>query len=536
MTDLAIQLSLTFLEGLGLVFSPCILPVLPFVLAGGLDGNKRKPVGIITGFVLCFTVFALLSRTLFAALGIEQDTVQVVSFALLVLLGLVMVVPALEHRFAGLTQGLANKAQNIAGHGQDGGFFSGLMIGSLIGVVWTPCAGPLLAAALVQIAQSGSHAAAAVLLAAFSAGAAIPMLVIALAGRAVLRGAGRYGAQLKWARRVIGVLIIAVALPGVFGVNLGAWIVAQDEAAQVAERKAVFTPPSLKDGLAQPYAAPEIVAPGPWINSEPLKLADLKGKVVLLDFWTYSCINCIRTLPYVKTWYETYKDHGFVVIGVHTPEFAFEREPENVEAAVKRFGIHYPVVMDNPYKTWLAYNNKYWPAHYLIDREGNVVYTHFGEGKYDVTEGNIRYLLGMRGDTQAVKPVKVTSPDQTHETYLGQGRAQRMAPVGTTPEDLALHEWAAKGDWRASKEYLVSGKAGDTLSLHYRARKVFLVMETADGSDATVTVANGTDIHEITVNASRLYDLIELDEKTEGVLTLTINAPGVRLYAFTFES
>lgn len=529
------QSGLAFAEGLGLALSPCILPILPFILAGSVQKNRAQPFLIIAGFVISFTIFSLLIRQLIALTGVDQEAIQQGAFALLLIFGLVMVIPWLEERFATLTGGLADKAQSVDLNKNDT-VLGGLLMGALIGLIWTPCAGPLLAAALLQVIQADTNVSAIVSIFAFALGAGVPMLIIALSGQHLtqqIRALSRHATAI---RRVMGVVIIGFALLGLSGFNLGVWVATRGEPMQVAQIES----DTLKNGLSAPYAAPQIAGITQWFNSAPLTTESLKGKVVLIDFWTYSCINCIRTLPHIKDWAEKYGNDGLVVIGVHAPEFAFEGKPENVQKAIEKFGITYPVAMDNDFVTWNNFKNQYWPAHYLINKEGQVVYTHFGEGEYDVTEGNIRFLLGLGKSDDMAKAEEVISDGQTPETYLGTARAEREAPSG----DLPLHNWRLSGDWKRTPEYVEAQKAGDTLTLHYNARKVFLVMESADGKPVQATIKSNdepTDTVDVKkggaeISTSRLYELLDGSSVHNGTVSITANAPGLRLFAFTFES
>jgi cytochrome c biogenesis protein CcdA/thiol-disulfide isomerase/thioredoxin len=532
MHEAFLQYSLAFFEGIGLVFSPCILPILPLILAGGATGDKRKPFGIIVGFVLSFTLFSLLSRQIFSIFGIAQDTLQTASFALLALLGVVMLVPVLEEGVARLTQGLASKAQSIK---SGEGFSGGVVMGFLIGLVWTPCAGPILAAALLQVIQSKSNLEAALTIFLFSLGAAIPMFVIALSGKALAQKFGRHTTRI---RRTMGLVLVIFAGFGLFGFNIGA--IAPNKSGQ--DQASTAKPGEIESGLAQTYPAPEIAGITHWINTQPLKMSDLKGRVVLVDFWTYSCINCLRTLPYLRTWYSKYHDQGFEIIGVHAPEFAFESKTENVEAAVKKYGIAWPVAMDNNYGTWHNYQNRYWPAHYLIDREGRVVYTHFGEGHYDVTEHNIRALLGLEKQTNLSAGPTVTIPGQTPETYLGNKRKENEWTGDS--QALSLHHWQLSGNWQRTDEMIESGATGDTLTLHFHAQKVFLVMTSKDKTplEAEVFVdqpANkAADLQDgyVKVTESRLYELVNIPKAADGTIRIKAPGAGLQAYAFTFET
>lgn len=357
-----------------------------------------------------------------------------------------------------------------------------------------------------------------------------------------LRLIGMYKFLAIGSNHMFGVVITIAALLTAFGGRAGA-----------AE-----TLP-MTHALETPYAVPEIDGIAGWINSKPLRLADWRGKVVLVDFWTYSCINCLRTLPYITGWYNKYHTQGLEIIGIHAPEFAFEKKSENVQKAVQRFGIHYPVALDNELTTWANFKNQYWPAHYLIDRQGRVVYTHFGEGQYDVTENNIRALLGMA--EKVAVPVVLTSepqsfaPSPTHETYLGYRRAENFSNSGEAkmdvpgtymfPEALPLHRWALSGSWHIGAESIRAAAPGAALRLHFAARKVFLVLGSTTGSAVMARIllngkplANmeGVDGRDgmLTVDHDKLYTLLDQGMAQEGVLEIQAMTPGLQAYAFTF--
>jgi thiol-disulfide isomerase/thioredoxin len=292
--------------------------------------------------------------------------------------------------------------------------------------------------------------------------------------------------------------------------------------------------------------APEIVAGGDWFNSPPLKISDLRGKVVLVDFWTYTCINCIRTLPYIEKWYEKYKDSGLVVIGVHTPEFEFEKSAENVKKAISDFGITYPVVQDNNYDTWNAYANSYWPAKYLIDKDGKIVYTHFGEGNYDETESIIQKYLTDAGYTvnQKIDNPTYSIDSQTPETYLGYARMGYFAQPDqlvqdkevdyTLPSDLALNHFAFGGKWIVASEYSLP-EANSQLLFGFEAKNVYLVMKLAGKLTGKVKVfLDDKETGEITVDSDKLYDIVQLKNSGQHTLKLEFEDSNIQVYAFTF--
>ena len=545
----ALDMGLAFLEGLGLIVSPCILPVLPLVLAASVEGGRQRPYGIIIGFVSAFSLFAILARQIVTTLGIDLDVVKAISLVLLLLFGLILLSERLSERYGALTQGLANTGNRLASVGQEG-LMSGILIGSLIGLVWTPCAGPILAAVLVQVIRQQTNLAGILVILSFAIGAGIPMLAIALSGRKVL-SKFRFFTQHAYAvRKAFGVLILLSVAYLASGVD------ARTLLGTLGGRpmSPVFNNDlSLQEGLAKPYPAPDLAGLGTWFNASPLTMPELKGKVVLIDFWTYSCVNCIRTLPYLIEWDKKYRDRGLVIVGIHAPEFEFEKKTGNVQAAIAQYGIRYPVVQDNELTAWDRFQNRYWPAHYLINRDGQVVYVHFGEGDYPITENNIRFLLGMK--TAADTPAEQTAPSafgQTPETYLGYGRADRFAGKETTlggiyhfPNFLSEGAWALEGSWKMQSEQIVSDGKNAALRIHFKARKVFLVLGTATGKPIQARLQlNGQGVGTfvgkdapggvITIDRNRLYELIDQGTSQGGLLEMRTDDPGLEAYAFTF--
>ena len=548
-----LDIGLAFLEGLALIVSPCILPVLPLVLAASSDGGRGRPYGIIMGFVLAFAMFAIAARRIVMATGIDSGLIKDASLVLLSLFGLILLSSRLSARFAAMSSGTASLGNRVASGGGDG-FGSGMAIGALIGLVWTPCAGPILAAVLVQVIRQQSSLAGDLVILAFGLGAGVPMLIIALAGRRIMGRLAFFTRHAEAVRRAFGLLILGSAAYIAAGANVQALFMpaSKPEVRPVAMTVADH-PLQLQHGLVTPYAAPEFAGISAWLNSPPLTMKGLRGKVVLVDFWTYSCINCIRTLPYLKSWDKKYRDKGLVIVGVHSPEFEFEKNIDNVRAAVSRFGIHYPVALDSDLSTWVNFHNQYWPAHYLIDKQGRVVYTHFGEGDYGITEDNIRYLLGLKGE---VAPMRAEAPydsGQTPETYLGYGRAERYADEGVVrqdapahysfPKSLSRHAWALNGMWSIGGQRITAGK-GASLRLHFHARKVFLVLGSASGKpvEARLTL-NGRPLGEsagsdarggvVHIDGHRLYELVDQKSAKDGLLQIDAD-PGLEAYAFTF--
>jgi cytochrome c biogenesis protein CcdA/thiol-disulfide isomerase/thioredoxin len=548
-----INFFLAFLEGLALIVSPCILPILPILLSSTITGGKRRPLGIIIGFSLTFAVFTLLSHFLVAHLKINLDVIRDAAFILIILFGIVMISDYLTEKFSLFTQKLANlgNPQTLPGQ-KSAGFFSGLLMGSLVSLIWTPCAGPILAAALIQIAVQKTTTSAFLALLAFALGSAVPMLIIALLGKTLIHRINFIKKRTGLLRKIFGVIIIVttviLAYISHFRPQIFASLTQSNPSAPVK---------TIPDESLAPYPAPPLAGLGPWINSAPLTLSQLRGKVVLIDFWTYSCINCIRTLPYLLMWDKKYRDQGLVIIGVHTPEFEFEKNPENVRQAVIRFNIHYAVALDNQYMTWNNYNNHYWPAHYLIDQNGRVVSQQFGEGHYAETERHIRLLLGLPSEkTAASSPAELANYTQTPETYLGSARAENFASPEplisgqirhyTFPSQLPIGHWALEGDWKISAESILSSAPATAIKIHFHAEQIYVVIGNTTGNPIKIRVLlnnkpmtqqdSGADVQNgvLTVTTHRLYALAHLPQQMNGEITLIIDSPGIEFYTFTF--
>jgi cytochrome c biogenesis protein CcdA/thiol-disulfide isomerase/thioredoxin len=538
-----VLIGIGFLAGIVTAISPCVLPVLPILLAGGAAG--RKPLRIIGGLVLSFSVFTLFASWLLDALGLPQDLLRNLAIALLFVMAAVLLIP----RLALWVERSLSLFSRLRPANAGGGFF----LGVTLGLVFVPCAGPFLAAVTTAAAREDFGVRTIAATVAYSIGAAIPMLLIVRGGREAAARIKEHAATL---RTVSGVVVAAVALGLVFHVDdhLANWTpgyttflqkkiennasAARELAKVRGGRAPLAAVQSATGGLPDYGVAPPLKPDGAWINTQPLTLAQLRGKVVLVDFWTYSCINCLRTLPHLKSWYATYRKDGFVIVGVHTPEFAFEHVTSNVRDAVKRLGITYPVVQDNRFKTWDAYANQYWPAEYLIDKTGHIRHTNFGEGEYGKTESLIRQLLGAKG--AKARQVADATPTGllTPETYLGYARLANYVGTAVSPDSEANYKlpaavpqntFAYGGEWRIGGQQVIAGK-GAKLRLHFHAKNVYVVL----GGHGTVrALIDGKPVRTLHVNAQRLYTVRASPNTADATLELQFS-PGIQGYSFTF--
>jgi len=543
-----VLLGIAFLAGVITAISPCVLPVLPILLAGSATStDRRRPFAIVAGLVVSFTTFTLVGAALLSALGLPEDLLRDLAIAALLVLAASLlsqrVAWLLERPFLFLTRRRVGQDSN------------GFVVGLSIGLVFVPCAGPVLAA-VTALAASGEITFRIVLVTgAYAVGAAVPMLVIAIGGQ-------RVGSQLNVVRThavaarkvagvVVGVTAIAIALgadqrfttflPG-YTQTLQQKVERSSAARREIERLSGVGQAAAATASGYPRA-PDFRDVTLWINTsdgKPLSLAALRGRVVLIDFWTYSCINCLRTLPHLKAWDAAYRKAGLTIVGVHSPEFAFERVPDNVRAAVKRLGVRYPVALDNDFATWRAYSNDYWPADYLIDRSGRIRDEHYGEGAYAETESAIRRLLGEK-----VAAARTAVPDQTPtdittgETYLGYARIENLAnrtidsdasAEYAFPARLGRDQVAFSGRWTIAPSRAVAGENA-RLRLAFQANNVFLVLSGKGRVDALV---DGAPVRTITVSGTpRLYTIARYAQLTRGLLELRFS-PGVAGYAFTF--
>src|SRR4051794_38833107 len=535
--DLTIELGIAFLAGLITAVSPCALPVLPIVFAGGASGSNRRPLAIIAGVVVGFTGSLLAVSWLLRQLHLPQDLLRSISIALLLVVAATLIFPG----FGQVVERPLARFSRRSGGDLGGGFVLGLALG----LVFVPCGG-LVLAAIASHAATLSGAGRVSVAIAFALGTALPMLLIAYGGR---RAAGRlrvFRAHAREVRAALGVVIAGFALLITFNVdrtlaNVGnPWHFLDAQKSCTAQRHLSGRCVHETAQLANFGSAPDFRGISRWFNSKPLTTKELQGKVVLVDFWTYSCINCLRTLPHLKSWWRDYHDKGLVIVGVHTPEFGFEAEPGNVAAATKQLDVKWPVALDPKYETWKAYNNQYWPAEYLIDKSGNIRNQHFGEGEYDRTERLIRQLLGEPGSAQAeladMTPTELTTP----ETYLGYQHAlagyvgspprpDRLASY-KSPAEPSQNGWALSGLWRLGPEHTTAGRNAG-LALHFHARNVYLVM---GGRGRVGVTLDGHKLRTIPVSGiSRLYTVVAWPELLDAQLRLSFT-PGVSIYSFTF--
>ncbi len=550
----------SFLAGVVTILSPCILPVLPVILSGGVTSEKSKPFGIIAGFVLSFTFFTLFLSAIVKATGLSADALRGVSIFVILGFGLSLVLPSFQVKVEKLFSRLAGATPTA---NKKNGFFGGLLIGLSLGLIWTPCVGPILAS-IITLAASNTIAAGSVAITlAYALGTAVPMMAIMYGGRALLTKIPGLLSNTVNIQRVFGVLMIFTALaiflnfdrrfqayvlekfPG-YGAGLTKL---EDNKAVKNELLKLKEGGSFLEELGSGFylQAPELIQGGQWFNSEPLKLSELKGKVVLIDFWTYTCINCIRTLPYLKNWHEKYKDKGLVIIGVHTPEFEFEKNPNNVSRAIEDFKLKYPIMQDNDYATWKAYSNRYWPAKYFIDREGRIRSTHFGEGEYDESERMIQTLLKEAGSLEGDMPIENIDyriESRTPETYLGHNRIDNFSSIEsinpdrefvyTVPPSLKSNNFAFGGRWIVKDEKAEPFKSS-TLVFDYEAKNVFLVMGPKSTTTGFVNVyLDDKFVTILEVNEYRLYDVVKLDRSGKHKLRLEFMDSNLELFAFTF--
>jgi cytochrome c biogenesis protein CcdA/thiol-disulfide isomerase/thioredoxin len=588
---------LAYLGGILTIVSPCILPVLPLVFARADRPFVRSGLPLLVGMAATFAAVATL-----AAVGggwaVEANQYgRAMAIALLALFGITLLFPALSERTMRPLVALGARLSQSA-DAQNATLLPPLLLGVATGLLWAPCAGPVLGLILTGAALQGASVQTTLLLLAYAAGAATSLALALLVGGRVFAAMKRSLGIGEWIRRGLGVAVLGTVAVIGSGLDTGFLTqlslastgsleqrllekvrpetaisdMRQQSSAVMSASPAMMmkaTPAAVVEDLPVEGTMPSLSGATEWLNTRPLTPEMLKGKVVLVDFWTYSCINCLRALPYVNAWAEKYKDQGLVVIGVHAPEFAFEKNGDNVRKAVSDLKIGYPVALDNNFEIWRSFNNQYWPAHYFIDAQGRIRHHHFGEGDYDGSERVIQQLLIEAGKSAAAATglISVTAtgveaaPDSTDvqspETYIGYRRAENfVSPGGAVPDARhayaagtpRLNEWGLSGDWTIGAEHAVLDRKDGSIVYRFHARDLHLVLGPGvDGKLVRFQVAldgaapgdnHGTDVDATgqgVVTGQRLYQLIrESGPVAERTFEIRFLDPGVQVYAFTF--
>lgn len=560
-----------FLGGLVTGISPCILPVLPVVfLSGGMQSSRGtdaakapsrwRPFVVILGLVVSFGIVTLVGSLILSLLGLPQDVMRWAGIVVLVLIGIGLMVPAFQHL---LEKPFSRIPQKAVGTDRNG-----FGLGLALGAVYVPCAGPVLAAITVAGATGRVGVDTVALTLSFGLGTAIPLLIFALAGRGVAERIKAFRSRQRGIRIAGGALMIALAVGLVFDVPAQLQRLVPDYTATLQqnfadsdevndalnlgglvteENKHLDECTNGATELESCGTAPSLTGITDWFNTknnEALSLDDLEGRVVLIDFWAYSCINCQRSVPHVTAWSDAYKEAGLTVIGVHSPEYAFEKDVGNVKAGAEKLGIDYPVAIDNSLSTWTNYRNRYWPAHYLVDAEGTVRHIKFGEGGYETTEKLIRELL-TKADPDAGLPsptdVADTTPngDQTPETFLGTTKQKNFAgdetySAKTTdfsfPANQPTNSFALNGAWTLGTQSIIPKGDRAQIRLKYEASTVKVVL--SGSGTVTVKRADGSTEKIEVSGVPRAYEVVTGDAE-KGTLAVSIGA-GVKAYSFTF--
>lgn len=561
-----ILLGFAFIAGVVTILSPCILPLLPIILSSTATGDRKHPWGVVLGFIASFTFFTLFLTILVNLLGISANFMRYLAVAVIFGFGLVFVIPKLQLAFEIFASKLASKAaskKKPSNGPAQSGFTGGIFVGFSLGLVWTPCVGPILAS-VIALALTGTVTFEAFLVTfAYALGTAIPMLAILYGGRELLHRIPSLLKNLANIQKFFGVLMILTAVAIFMNwdrqfqsfvlekfPNYGSGLTSFEDNDTVRKQLEDTGEPPLE--TSNGALAPEIIPGGKWFNSEPLTLEELRGKVVLIDFWTYSCINCIRTMPYLRDWHEKYADEGLVIIGVHAPEFEFEKDPQNLQDAIDDFELQHPIVQDNNFETWRAYSNRYWPAKYFINYKGEIVDTHFGEGSYTESEQLIQDLLKEAGNAtnEEINTETYSINSDTPELYLGFKRMENLispepisknSPVNySVPAEIPDDKFAYSGTWTIMEEksHPISNSHPDSnaeLHLNFESQKVFLVMNPFGEETGQVNVyLDDVLVEQITVDSDRLYDIVSLENPGRHLLRLEFLDSNTEVFAFTF--
>ncbi len=605
---------LAYAGGALTIASPCILPVLPFVFARADKPFVRSGLPLLAGMAATFAAVGTLAAVGGGWAVQANEWGRIAAVCLLAVFGLTLLIPSLSDRLTRPLVRLGNRLSQAAdreGAAGRSGVLASVLLGVATGLLWAPCAGPVLGLILTGAALQGASVGTTLLLVAYAAGAATSLALALLIGGRVFAAMKRSLGAGEWIRRGLGVAVLAAVAVIAFGLDTGFLarvslastttveqnlvdrlkpgaeqppqqsVVMQGGPAMMSGGPAMMmaanpammaAKPAMRaagaESLPDEGAAPSFAGATQWLNSPPLTPEALKGKVVLVDFWTYSCVNCLRAIPYVKAWAEKYKDQGLVVVGVHAPEFAFEKNLSNVKQAVADLGISYPVAIDNDYAIWRAFKNQFWPAHYFIDAQGRIRHHHFGEGDYDGSERVIQQLLAeaghdaAAGSLVAVNAAGVQAPAdskdvESPETYVGYERAENfVSPGGSVqdaPRDYAagaprLNEWGLSGRWTVGGEAAALDEAGGAIVYRFHARDLHLVLGPGpDGKPVRFRVTvdgkppeadHGADVAPDgsgTVSGQRLYQLVrQAGPVADRTFEIRFLDAGVQAYAFTF--
>jgi cytochrome c biogenesis protein CcdA/thiol-disulfide isomerase/thioredoxin len=582
----------SYLAGVLTIVSPCILPVLPFVFSRAGQPFTRSVLPMLVGMAATFAAVATLAAVGGSWAVHANEIGRSAALALLAVFGITLIS---SRAAAVLTRPIVALGGRLSGTGApDKPSVGGsLLLGAATGLLWAPCAGPVLGLVLTGAALQGANPQTSLLLAAYAAGAATSLALAVLAGGRVFAAMKRSLGLGHRIRQGLGTAVLAGVATIALGLDTGLLTrlsyastagIEQSLLDRVHENTDAASTSSVGPSMRlaandarQSYRSslpvegtlPSLDGAVKWLNSEPLTAEQLRGKVVLVDFWTYSCINCIRTVPYVRAWAEKYKDQGLVVIGVHAPEFAFEKKIDNVKRAIQNFGITYPVAVDNDFKIWRAFGNSYWPAHYFIDADGRIRHHHFGEGDYEESEQVIQELLAeakggrrtasgfVTPDAQGAEAAPDLARVRSGETYLGYKRAANFGSPEQVSADqaqdystgkLRLNQWSLTGNWTVGAEQAALNRSGGTISYKFRARDLHLVLGPGPNGkpvrlrvtiDGEAPGANrGADIDAAgngTVSETRLYQLVrQSDDVRERTFEVRFLDAGVEAYVFTF--
>lgn len=555
----------SFVAGILTVLSPCVLPLLPVIIGGSLTNqDKKRPLIITASLAISITLFTLVLKTTAVFINVSPELIKYVSGGIILFLGLITVFPRIWEKIS-IKLRLQNTSDDLLNKSTEKkGTWGAILTGASLGPVFASCSPTY--AIIIATVLPASFSNGLINLVAYALGLGLFMLLISVFGQKLIKRV-RFAANPNGKfRRGLGVLFVIVGLLVITGYDkkVQVYLLKYDFLNGTTLETKLYNGnnnnSSTDFNVSQPYNAPELQGIAGWINSDPVRIADLKGKVVVIDFWTYSCINCIRTLPSLTTWYDKYEKDGLVIIGVHAPEFQFEKNKENVQKAVTEFGVKYPVAQDNDFDTWKAYKNQYWPSKYFIDRDGKVRHTHFGEGDYAASEQIIRKLLTENGSKLSSSET-VTNDDSTAknpltpETYLGYSREMNQAnsdgastdkqKTYKLSENLKPNQWSIGGDWLTDSEKVNCKGDNCSLNINFSAQDVYLIIGgtgsvsniTVNGKDVVSEKIQGKDIDssgKIIISEYKLYHIVHQPGFVKDQILKFDVTNGIMLNTFTF--